>query len=222
MLLIGAGRQAEADVQIAIAAWHIDGVLGLRYGDRWRQSKAVGVDIEIENHATTGRGARRHRFYPWAERHPVDGGEQRFPVADRQITEGIGGDRADRPQSNHRRRQQDGGALGNRGGERKIREQCLFRTRQAPDARLRMPLPVPPQTMAKRDDDLGAHRTSSGAGSRKDRNQPSGWLKLGSDGSVTSRSRSQPSFSSFRDWMATALALASSSGNAWNSETQQR
>ena len=47
-------------------------------------------------------------------------------------------------------------------------------------------------------------------------------VKLGSAGSGTLTSRSQPSFSSFRCWIATALALASRSGIAWNSETQQR
>ena len=41
-------------------------------------------------------------------------------------------------------------------------------------------------------------------------------------GSVTSTSRSQPSFSSLSVWIATALALASRSGSAWYSDTQQR
>ena len=45
---------------------------------------------------------------------------------------------------------------------------------------------------------------------------------MGSVGSVTAVSRSQPSFSSLMVWMATALALASRSGIAWYSETQQR
>ena len=49
-----------------------------------------------------------------------------------------------------------------------------------------------------------------------------GSVKLGSVGSATSSSRSQPSFSSFSVWIATALALASRSGSAWNSDTQQR
>ena len=49
-----------------------------------------------------------------------------------------------------------------------------------------------------------------------------GSVKLGSAGSVTARSRSQPSFSSLMCWMATALALASRSGRAWYSDTQQR
>ena len=41
-------------------------------------------------------------------------------------------------------------------------------------------------------------------------------------GSGTSVSRSQPSFSSLMCWIATAFALASRSGSAWYSETQQR
>ena len=49
-----------------------------------------------------------------------------------------------------------------------------------------------------------------------------GSVKLGSLGSGTSRSRSQPSFSSLMCWIAIAFALASRSGTAWNSETQQR
>ena len=49
-----------------------------------------------------------------------------------------------------------------------------------------------------------------------------GSVNVGSVGSVTSRSRSQPSFSSLMCWIATALALASRSGSAWNSDTQQR
>ena len=44
----------------------------------------------------------------------------------------------------------------------------------------------------------------------------------GSCGSTTSTSRSQPSFSSLMCWIATALALASRSGSAWYSDTQQR
>ena len=46
--------------------------------------------------------------------------------------------------------------------------------------------------------------------------------KTGSVGSGTSVSRSQPSFSSVIDWIATPFPLASSSGSAWNAETQQR
>ena len=57
---------------------------------------------------------------------------------------------------------------------------------------------------------------------RHPRSSHAGSVKVGSVGSVTSRSRSQPSFSSLRVWIATALALASRSGSAWNSETQQR
>jgi hypothetical protein len=45
---------------------------------------------------------------------------------------------------------------------------------------------------------------------------------VGSLGSTTEVSRSQPSFSSLMCWIATALALASRSGSAWNSETQAR
>src|ERR1051326_6656529 len=45
-----------------------------------------------------------------------------------------------------------------------------------------------------------------------------GSVKLGSPGSVTCSSRCHPSFSSLMDWMATALALASRSGCAWNSD----
>lgn len=47
-------------------------------------------------------------------------------------------------------------------------------------------------------------------------------LKVGSCGSVTPVSRSQPSFSSLMCSMAIALALASKSGIAWYSEIQQR
>ena len=47
-------------------------------------------------------------------------------------------------------------------------------------------------------------------------------FKVGSAGSVTLVSRSQPSFSSLMCSMATALAFASRSGMAWYSETQQR
>ena len=46
----------------------------------------------------------------------------------------------------------------------------------------------------------------------------SGSVKVGSVGSVTASSRSQPSFSSLSVWIATALALASRSGSAWNSD----
>ncbi len=49
-----------------------------------------------------------------------------------------------------------------------------------------------------------------------------GSLKLGSFGSCTLSSRSQPSVWSTRLWMATALALASSAGSATNSDGQQR
>ena len=52
--------------------------------------------------------------------------------------------------------------------------------------------------------------------------QPAGTVKLGSAGSGTPTSRSQPSFSSLRCWIATAFAFASRSGIAWYSETQQR
>src|SRR5439155_6708671 len=45
---------------------------------------------------------------------------------------------------------------------------------------------------------------------------------VGSTGSVTSVSRSQPSFSSLMCWIATAFAFASRSGSAWYSDTQQR
>ena len=60
-----------------------------------------------------------------------------------------------------------------------------------------------------------AHRPASSR-------QVDGLVKVGSVGSVTSWSRSQPSFSSLMCWIATALALASRSGSAWYSETQQR
>lgn len=59
-------------------------------------------------------------------------------------------------------------------------------------------------------------------GVRQREPQPGGAEKLGSTGSVTSRSRSQPSFCSVMDSIATPLALASSSGKAWYSDTQQR
>lgn len=48
------------------------------------------------------------------------------------------------------------------------------------------------------------------------------FFELGSIGSGTEWSRSQPSFSSLRCSMAIALALASRSGSIWYSETQQR
>src|SRR5690348_11798150 len=57
---------------------------------------------------------------------------------------------------------------------------------------------------------------------RSHQRQAAGSVKLGSVGSVTDVSRSIPSFSSLMCWMATALAFASRSGNAWYSETQQR
>ncbi len=47
-------------------------------------------------------------------------------------------------------------------------------------------------------------------------------LSVGSFGSVTLVSRSKPSFSSLMCSIAMALALASRSGSAWYSETQQR
>ena len=47
-------------------------------------------------------------------------------------------------------------------------------------------------------------------------------LKDGSTGSVTAVSRSQPSFSSLRCSMATALLFASRLGRIWYSETQHR
>src|SRR5262249_10057684 len=51
---------------------------------------------------------------------------------------------------------------------------------------------------------------------------PYGASKRGSLGSGTAVSRSQPSFSSLMCWIATAFALASRSGKAWNSETHAR
>ncbi len=66
---------------------------------------------------------------------------------------------------------------------------------------------------------VGGRRAGASAALRR---QLAGSVKLGSDGSTTSTSRSQPSFSSLMCWIATALALASRSGSAWYSETQQR
>ncbi len=63
---------------------------------------------------------------------------------------------------------------------------------------------------------------SSVAGSCRPGRMGYGSTNDGSVGSVTAVSRSQPSFSSLMVWIATALAFASSSGSASNSETQQR
>ena len=52
--------------------------------------------------------------------------------------------------------------------------------------------------------------------------QDAGSVNEGSGCSVDRVSRIQPSFSSLMCWMATALALASRSGSAWYSDTQQR
>ena len=52
--------------------------------------------------------------------------------------------------------------------------------------------------------------------------QTAGSVKVGSLGSRTSTSRSQPSFSSLSVWMATALAFASISETVWKSDGQHR
>src|SRR5579864_5724790 len=100
-----------------------------------------------------------------------------------------------------RRRQRAGGR----------QEEGLVRAGERREARLPMMDAVQPEA-PRQHDRGGAHGGSYAGGS----------LKLGSASALKSVSRSQPSFSSLMCWMAMALALASRSGSAWYSDTQQR
>ena len=150
--------------------------------------------------------------------------EKPLPVAGGQITRVRGGEGRDRSEG------ADGGG-DERGRPRRraragpeLREPRLVRPGELSHDGAPVARPGPPEAMPESHDGLGGHGGSPRIwrAARLGRAPYSGSVKLGSAGSVTARSRSQPSFSNFSVWMATALALASSSGSDWNSDTQQR
>src|SRR5439155_15477291 len=85
-----------------------------------------------------------------------------------------------------------------------LEKPCLVGSHRRPELDLLQPPPV--DERAVREHDRADHGT----------------VKLGSTGSVTDVSRSIPSFSSLRCWIAIAFAFASRSGRAWYSEGQAR
>ena len=195
--------QAEADA-VAVAALLAGEhrVVGLP-GPVVRRHQQI-PDREVKVHPLAARLGRadEHAGQPLPERQAAQVEQQRLAVADGQRADVGRGDRlvgAEPAEAAGQQRRRPGGG---RGG-RQVGQVRLVGAGERPEGGRALQAPILGEP-AGQDDLDGVHQN------------------VGSSGGTKSTSRSQPSFSSLIVWIAMALALASRSGSAWYSETQQR